>query len=146
MRRPFTAAALVVPIIFAGGTAVAAPQSSLPASVKMTSKAAMVDTVMTGAVLPEKLAAPGPNDVCNYTDFRPTLRQGSSGNAVEQAQCYLNYAINAGLDEDGDFGPATAAATREFQRCAEIVVDGRIGAQTWSFLVFWANAADAPFC
>ncbi|MFE7795413.1 peptidoglycan-binding protein [Streptomyces sp. NPDC057460] len=144
MRRPFTAAALVVPIIFAGGTAVAAPQSALPASVKMTIKAATVDTVTTGAALPR--AASGPNDVCNSTDLRPTLRQGSSGSAVEQAQCYLNYAINAGLDEDGDFGPATAAATRQFQRCAEIVVDGRIGAQTWSFLVFWANAADAPFC
>ncbi|WP_354409251.1 peptidoglycan-binding domain-containing protein [Streptomyces sp. PvP037] len=42
--------------------------------------------------------------------------------------------------------PVTQSATRDFQRCAGIVVDGRIGAQTWSFLSFWANAPDAPFC
>ncbi|MER6746723.1 peptidoglycan-binding domain-containing protein [Streptomyces sp. PDY-4] len=32
--------------------------------------------------------------------------------------------------------PVTQSATRDFQRCAGIVVDGRIGAQTWSFLSF----------
>ncbi|WP_162467070.1 peptidoglycan-binding domain-containing protein [Streptomyces cavernae] len=90
--------------------------------------------------------AQGPVDVCDYTDTRPTLRLGSSGPAVQQAQCYLNQAMGAGLDEDGDFGPVTQSATQDFQRCAGIVVDGRIGAQTWSFLSFWANAPGTPFC
>ncbi|PPS67924.1 MULTISPECIES: peptidoglycan-binding domain-containing protein [Streptomyces] len=90
--------------------------------------------------------AQGPDDICNFTDSRPTLQRGSSGAAVQQAQCYLNQAIGAGLDEDGDFGRLTQSATRDFQRCAGIVVDGRIGAQTWSFLSFWANAPGAPFC
>ncbi|WP_374205833.1 peptidoglycan-binding protein [Streptomyces sp. MUM 2J] len=97
-------------------------------------------------MLPTSLAAQGPDDVCDYTKSRPNLRLGSSGPAVRQAQCYLNQAIGADLIEDGDLGRVTRAATKEFQRCADIVVDGRIGAQTWSFLSFWANAPGAPFC
>ncbi len=95
---------------------------------------------------PTKLVTQGPDDVCNYTDSRPSLLLGSSGAAVQQAQCYLNQAIGSGLDEDGDFGRLTQSATMDFQRCAHIIVDGRIGAQTWSFLSFWANAPGAPFC
>ncbi|MBR8641416.1 peptidoglycan-binding protein [Streptomyces tuirus] len=95
---------------------------------------------------PATLVAQGPDDVCDYTDSRPNLQLGSSGAAVRQAQCYLNQATGAGLDEDGDFGRLTQSATRDFQRCAAIVVDGRIGAQTWSFLSFWANSPGAPFC
>jgi peptidoglycan hydrolase-like protein with peptidoglycan-binding domain len=95
---------------------------------------------------PTILVAQGPDDVCDFTDNRPSLRLGSSGAAVQQAQCYLNQAIDAGLDQDGDFGQITQSATRAFQQCAGIVVDGRIGAQTWSFLSFWANAPGAPFC
>ncbi|MFE9026516.1 peptidoglycan-binding protein [Streptomyces iakyrus] len=90
--------------------------------------------------------AQGPDDICDFTINRPNLRLGSSGAVVQQAQCYLNQAIDAGLDVDGDFGRLTQSATRAFQSCAGIVVDGRIGAQTWSFLSFWANAPDAPFC
>ncbi|MFC5633512.1 peptidoglycan-binding domain-containing protein [Streptomyces bullii] len=32
------------------------------------------------------------------------------------------------------FGRATRSAVRSFQRCADIVADGRVGSQTWSFL------------
>ncbi|MET7689541.1 peptidoglycan-binding domain-containing protein [Streptomyces sp. NPDC005483] len=118
--------------------------------------AASVGTSATAAVTssqdanplnrPATLVAEGPDDVCNYTDRRPSLHLGSSGSAVQQAQCYLNQAIGADLDEDGDFGRLTQSATEDFQQCADIIVDGRIGAQTWSFLSFWANAPDTPFC
>jgi len=128
MRRTLiAAAALALPISLAGApTAVASHGISTTAAVSFVTQ--------------------GPDDVCNYTDSRPSLRLGSSGAAVQQAQCYLNQAMDAGLDEDGDFGPVTQSATEDFQQCADIVVDGRIGAQTWSFLSFWANAPDAPFC
>lgn len=130
MRRAFTtAAALVLPIALAGGTAAATPQGA-PAS-------------LAAQVLPDRQ---GPTDVCDHTDKRPDLRVGSDGRAVRQAQCYLNEAIDADLAEDGDYGPETRNAVRAFQQCAEIVVDGFIGAQTWSFLSFWANDRDAPFC
>ncbi|MGW3036385.1 peptidoglycan-binding domain-containing protein [Streptomyces sp. NPDC001178] len=140
MRRVLTAAAaLALPISLAGAPPVAASHS-IPATA--------VTSIQAAHKLknPTNLVTQGPDDVCNYTDSRPSLRLGASGPAVQQAQCYLNQAIGAGLDEDGDFGQVTKSATVDFQRCADIIVDGRIGAQTWSFLSFWANAPDAPFC
>ena len=79
---------------------------------------------------------------CSYTRTRPTLKKGSQGDAVKQAQCYLNLSVDAEkkLAEDGDFGSLTDAATRKFQECADITVDGVVGAQTWSFLTYWANS------
>ncbi|MFF3328363.1 peptidoglycan-binding protein [Streptomyces sp. NPDC002888] len=141
MRRFLTAvAALALPISLAGAPAVAASHG-IPATVSVT-RANAAHKLM----LPTSFVTQGPDDVCNYTSSRPSLHLGSSGPAVQQAQCYLNQAIGADLDEDGDFGRVTQSATRDFQRCADIVVDGRIGAQTWSFLSFWANAPGAPFC
>jgi peptidoglycan hydrolase-like protein with peptidoglycan-binding domain len=141
MRRVLIAvAALALPVSLAGAPAVAASQA--------TSSAAVVEQAPAADKLngPTILVAQGPDDVCDFTDSRPSLSLGSSGAAVRQAQCYLNQATGAGLDEDGDFGRITQSATRAFQQCAGIVVDGRIGAQTWSFLSFWANAPGAPFC
>jgi peptidoglycan hydrolase-like protein with peptidoglycan-binding domain len=81
--------------------------------------------------------------ICNHTKSRPTVKRGSSGTAVRQAQCYLNNSLTGQrLAEDGIFGPVTEAATRRFQQCADITVDGVIGAQTWSHLTFWANSPD----
>jgi hypothetical protein len=141
MRRVRTAvAALAVPLSLAGAPAVAASHGTSATAVV---KQAQVAEKLNG---PAALVTQGPDDVCNFTDNRPTLQLGASGAAVQQAQCYLNQAIDARLDEDGDFGRITQSATRDFQRCAGIVVDGRIGAQTWSFLSFWANAPGAPFC
>ncbi|MET9521545.1 peptidoglycan-binding domain-containing protein [Streptomyces coeruleorubidus] len=91
------------------------------------------------------LPAQGPIDACEYTDRRPNLQRGSSGSAVRQLQCYLNEAIDAGLREDGRFGGQTRNAVRDFQQCADIAVDGRVGSQSWSFLSFWANDPDRPF-
>ena len=141
MRRAFTAAAaLALPIALAGAPAVAASHGA--------SATATVASTQAGHKLNHSanLVAQGPDDICNYTKSRPKLHQGSSGRAVQQAQCYLNQAIDAGLDEDGDFGRLTESATEDFQQCADIVIDGRIGAQTWSFLSFWANSPYAPFC
>ncbi|WP_405617089.1 peptidoglycan-binding protein [Streptomyces sp. NBC_00076] len=127
-------------IALAGAPAVAASHgASAAATVSSTQAAHKLNH-------PGNLVAEGPGDICNYTKSRPSLQQGASGPAVQQAQCYLNQAIGAGLDEDGDFGQLTQTATKSFQRCAGIVVDGLIGAQTWSFLSFWANSSGAPFC
>lgn len=142
MRRAFaTAVALLLPIALAGGPAAASPQGTPPAQT-----ANATSPVAPKFEHPGTLVAQGPDDICDFTKRRPNLQRGSSGSAVRQAQCYLNAAIDAGLDEDGDFGRVTRSAVRDFQRCAEIVVDGRIGSQTWSFLSFWANDLDAPFC
>ncbi|MGP3926736.1 MULTISPECIES: peptidoglycan-binding domain-containing protein [unclassified Streptomyces] len=86
---------------------------------------------------------PNGSQPCDYTNARPTLKIGAKGEAVKQAQCYLNFSLDGEkLLEDGIFGPVTDAATKRFQKCADITIDGIIGAQTWSFLTFWANAPD----
>ena len=59
-----------------------------------------------------------------------TLRRGSRGIAVKAWQRFL---LNLGFDPrgvDGIFGPATAAATREFQASVGIEVDGIAGPVT----------------
>ncbi|MGW2520295.1 peptidoglycan-binding domain-containing protein [Streptomyces sp. NPDC001617] len=141
MRRALgAAAALILPIVLAGAASAAPPD---------TARSATVQAVNAGATQklnhPRILPAQGPDDVCNYTISRPSLHRGSSGRAVLQLQCYLNQAIDAGIDEDGSFGGVTRSTVRDFQQCADITVDGRVGAQTWSFLAFWANSPDAPF-
>lgn len=84
---------------------------------------------------------------CNFTKNRPTLFEGISDHvaAVKQAQCYLNDALIFTsvplLAVDGQFGPKTDAATRDFQRCQHISIDGEIGPVTWRHL---KTAADNP--
>jgi hypothetical protein len=61
------------------------------------------------------------------------LREGDTGPDVGLLQTGLNEAINAGLEVDEDFGPATTAAVRELQRRAGITIDG----------IYGDNSADA---
>ncbi|WP_052371954.1 peptidoglycan-binding domain-containing protein [Amycolatopsis taiwanensis] len=69
---------------------------------------------------------------------RPTLQQGSTGQAVTDLQAFLNrvYPAYSKLAVDGIFGPATAAVVCEFQRRSGIAVDGIVGAQAWAALGF----------
>ena len=59
-----------------------------------------------------------------------SLKRGSTGKAVREAQSrlrrwgYYNYAV------DGIFGSRTEAAVRRFQRTNGLTVDGIIGKQT----------------
>ncbi|MBM7770891.1 hypothetical protein JOD54_001095 [Actinokineospora baliensis] len=57
---------------------------------------------------------------------RPTLRKGSTGEAVKLAQRWF------GLNQDGVFGPDTEAKVVAYQRMKGLVPDGVIGARTWS--------------
>jgi N-acetylmuramoyl-L-alanine amidase len=65
---------------------------------------------------------------------RPTIRNGSRGDAVREAQHLLNRHISAGLTTDGIFGNLTDAAVRQFQIERGLAVDGIIGPITWSRL------------
>jgi peptidoglycan hydrolase-like protein with peptidoglycan-binding domain len=64
---------------------------------------------------------------------QPTLRQGSKGSAVVQLQNLLrNKGYN--IAADGDFGPKTAAAVKQFQASKGLVADGIVGPKTWAAL------------
>lgn len=66
-----------------------------------------------------------------------TIRQGSSGAAVEKWQAII------GAKADGLFGPKTHIATQEWQRQHKLVPDGVVGPQTWS-LALGASQPAAP--
>jgi len=76
---------------------------------------------------PAPPSQPAPSD-------HPTLRIGSRGSAVSQAQSLLNR-HGAHLAVDGKFGPLTMTAVMNFQRQQRIGVDGVIGPVTWSHLL-----------
>jgi hypothetical protein len=68
---------------------------------------------------------------------RPTIQQGSNGQAVRDLQDHLKRAFPdfAGhLAVDGAFGPRTRAAVVEFQRRSGLVADGIVGPKTWGRL------------
>lgn len=65
----------------------------------------------------------------------PVLGQGSEGQSVTRLQALLNVAAQAGLVEDGIFGPLTDAAVRDFQTSRDLLVDGIVGPQTWTALL-----------
>lgn len=64
-----------------------------------------------------------------------TIRQGSTGAAVLDAQRHLNRHGFGPLSTDGQMGPRTAAAARDFQASAGLVADGVIGPVTWRALL-----------
>jgi len=57
---------------------------------------------------------------------RTTIRSGSKGNDVILWQRFL------GLTADGNFGPATLAATVAFQKSKGLTADGVVGPATWA--------------
>lgn len=67
---------------------------------------------------------------------RPTLRKGSKGAAVKEAQTLLMRHGQAlpKYGADGDFGMETYNAVRSFQLENDLAVDGIIGKNTWSAL------------
>lgn len=69
-------------------------------------------------------------DDCNI----PTLRRGSQGDEVADLQTILNARYGADLDVDGNFGKATEAAVKAFQKSHGLTTDGVVGAKTWKAL------------
>jgi peptidoglycan hydrolase-like protein with peptidoglycan-binding domain len=61
-------------------------------------------------------------------DGKPTLRRGAKGAAVNTLQQAL------GVKVDGDFGPRTEAAVRQWQRDHGLAADGIVGPKSWAKL------------
>jgi peptidoglycan hydrolase-like protein with peptidoglycan-binding domain len=110
---------------------------------------AMGRTLDQSLLLDDFFGTPVPSPA-TYAEFDmsklPVLRQGDSDKPGQfwsvrrlQALTALTGRINgipaAMVDDDGVFGPATAAAVRAVQEHYGIAVDGRAGAQTWGVLL-----------
>ncbi len=83
-----------------------------------------------------ELVSEGQNFYSVRFAYSGPLREGDRGGAVRVLQYMLS--ILAQFDNtlppirpDGDFGPATARAVRQFQRGNGLVVDGVVGERTW---------------
>jgi peptidoglycan hydrolase-like protein with peptidoglycan-binding domain len=63
-----------------------------------------------------------------------TVKQGDQGDAVSAAQQLL-AAKGPDVAIDGDFGPQTDAAVRDFQGQKGLTADGVVGASTWAALL-----------
>jgi peptidoglycan hydrolase-like protein with peptidoglycan-binding domain len=71
---------------------------------------------------------------------QPTISLGATGGAVRWLQ-RARRTPNLGLVVDGNFGPATETAGKEFQQGAGLAVDGVVGPLTWAAL---PNGAPMP--
>jgi hypothetical protein len=69
------------------------------------------------------------------TPSKPTIKEGSKGAAVTDAQNALNQKGNYGLTADGVFGAKTKAAVIDFQQKNGLTADGIVGPQTWAKLL-----------
>ena len=78
--------------------------------------------------------------------WHPTIRRGSKGKDVTDAQTILyNLGYNLGsYGIDGDFGRATEAAVKEFQRDHGLNADGVVGPLTWDELEKASGSIQPP--
>lgn len=75
-----------------------------------------------------------PSEVLSNEDLtRPTLQRGDGGQWVIELQGELTR-HGFPLEADGDFGPATEAAVRDFQTANGLTCDGVVGPETWAVL------------
>ncbi|MEI5672447.1 MULTISPECIES: peptidoglycan-binding domain-containing protein [unclassified Nocardioides] len=72
-----------------------------------------------------------------------TVREGDSGPAVQALQVQLGK-HGASVATDGDFGPATDAAVRDFQSGAGLGADGVVGPATWRELLGTGGGGSVP--
>ena len=74
------------------------------------------------------------------------LSRGSQGILVEGLQRTLNARAvpSPELSVDGDFGPATEAAVKAFQRSKQLPATGSVGPETWALLGPIVDQAEGP--
>src|SRR5262245_8723539 len=105
-----------------------APKRKTDPTLDMVAFRASVHSIMTGLAPPPVLIPAAEPAAAGAAPGRPTLRRGDSGPLVRKLQELL------GIFVDGEFGPRTEAAMREFQRQHQLVPDGIIGPKTWAIL------------
>ncbi|MFH9858111.1 protein kinase [Streptomyces sp. NPDC017202] len=82
----------------------------------------------------EPVTAPWNTDCTHYLGSGRT-RRGDTGRRVLQVQCMLTERGHGlGGDADGDFGPGTETAVRDFQNDRALTADGIVDHDTWTAL------------
>jgi peptidoglycan hydrolase-like protein with peptidoglycan-binding domain len=84
------------------------------------------------------MTTPGP--VVVVTLFQPELHKGSQdAGRVLRLQHMLNMGGDQ-IDENGDFDTRTKTAVEAFQRDENLIVDGKVGQETWTrLLTLWLS-------
>ena len=96
----------------------------------------------SGTQAQARAVAPTPTRVSrtSASSTYPTLRRGSTGDAVRAVQQIMNYYSQcrslpvAKLTVDGIYGPLTEGAVRAFQQQHGLPVDGIVGPTMWQLL------------
>lgn len=89
------------------------------------------------------LGADGIAGPATFSALVTTLRQGSTGPAVQALQVQL-VKHGASIATDGDFGPATDRSVRSFQSAHALTVDGVVGPATWQELLGTGGGGSVP--
>jgi len=116
------------PVVAAAGEAAAtvgAPESAPATSTGATATGPRPMAANGG------IAATGPRAEASA---QPTLVRGSRGAAVEDLQQRLQSQGLYSGSIDGNFGPLTQAAVRQYQTNNNLTVDGKVGPETWGSL------------
>ena len=93
-------------------------------------------TTATMVMLPTAVAASAPAAVeLAQTATRPTLRLGSTGNAVSELQAMLVLLGYSEAPVDGQYQVTTEVAVKAFQIDAGLTDDGIVGPATWAKLL-----------
>jgi peptidoglycan hydrolase-like protein with peptidoglycan-binding domain len=142
---PFSQAAraAVAWLITQNATPTAIPHQDEPSCITSCAGAEINPWVRSGAwhadlphIVPKPAPAPKPKPLPLSGLHHPTLAINSDGAAVLELQVKLNVVAGQHLVLDGQFGPATAAAVRNFQGFFHLKVDGVAGPATWGMLDF----------
>ncbi|MFI6150271.1 peptidoglycan-binding protein [Streptomyces sp. NPDC051109] len=73
---------------------------------------------------------------CGYDRSNAYTDRGDSGARVKEVQAlliYHGYSVGS-TGVDGQFGAGTESAVKRFQTAKHLTVDGKVGANTWSWL------------
>jgi spore germination cell wall hydrolase CwlJ-like protein len=89
------------------------------------------------AIMADTAPRPGSTPAVDANN-RPTLRVGATGPLVEELQRRL------GVDVDGEFGPKTETAVRQFQREHRLDPDGIVGQRTWAAVIGSTRLNEEP--
>ena len=96
--------------------------------------------------IPGREKEPVANTQTETTVKKPTIRKGNKNKYVKEAQLkllQLGYSLGI-CGADGDFGTATEAAVKQFQKDHGLKDDGVVGEKTWAALDKAEKPAEQP--